>query len=234
MADTKEISHITFSDTNTLGVINPLISFNCLIDTDFGLLVLIVQNFFDTSVFSEEFFDNNSNPEDLKYTVYEREDKNPLLLCMKSSRFSDDYYKQFFDEYYKDILDRSMITDLAANLPALSSSGAMFTILCKCQEEIDLLDRLEIFDKFHRILLSDLPNLEEYNQIFIKDYDDYGMDKITPQCIDKQFYIPRYKFNDLELMDKADHEKIILLDGLRSQVTKFDLYIERKENQNNE
>lgn len=234
MADSKEISHITFSESNTMGVINPLISFNCLIDTDFGLLVLIVQNFFDTSVFSEDFFNNNIDPEKLKYTVYKREDKNPLLLCMKNSRFSDDYYKQFLEEYYKDILDRSMITDLAINLPAISNSGAMFTILCKNQEEIDLLDRLEIFNKFHRILLSDLDSIEEYNQIFVKDYNDYGMNKITPQCIDKQFYIPRYKFNDIESLDEKDQEKIILLDGLRCQVTKFDLYIERKDDQNNE
>lgn len=234
MADSKEISHITFSESNTLGVINPLVSFNCLIDTDFGLLVLIAQKFFDTSVFSQEFFDNNINSEDLKYTIYERENKNPLLLCMISSRFSEEYYNQFMSECYKDILDRSMITDLARNLPLLSNSGAMFTILCKRQEEIDLLDRLKLFDKFHRVLLSDIKDMNEYNQFFMKDYNDYGMDKIVYGCIDKQFYIPRYKFNEAKLLDEEDSKKLILLDQLRCMVTKFDLYIDRKENQDNE
>ena len=234
MADSREVSHINFSESNTLGIINPLVSFNCLIDTDFGLLVLIAQKFFDTSVFSQEFFDKNSNVEDLKYTIYKRESKNPLSLCMISSRFSDDYYKQFFDEYYKDILNRSMITDLAKNLPSLATSGAMFTILCARQEEIDLLDRLKYFDKFHRILLSDIKDINEYNQFFVKSYNDYGMNKIIYGCIDKQFYVPRYKFNETESLDEEDSKMIILLDQLRCQVTKFDLYIDRKENQDNE
>ena len=54
--DGREIINVKFSDNNTFGILLPLVSFNCLIDTDFGLLVLIAQKFFDKSVFSEEFF----------------------------------------------------------------------------------------------------------------------------------------------------------------------------------
>ena len=234
MANTKEIQHVAMSEANTLGVLNPLVSFNCLIDTDFGLLTLIAQKFFDTSVFSEEFFNNNYSVELLKNAVYNREEKNPLLLCMKSPRNSDNYYNQFMTEQYSEILQRSMITDMIDAIRSMEVSGAIFTIACKYQSEIDLLDSIDFLKKYNKLLVDNI-DLNMFNQIFIKSLDDYIMDKIKgSNMLDKRIYLARYEFNNLEKLDEEDSKLLILLDRLRCEITKFDLYFIGKENSDNE
>ena len=238
MADAKEVINLSFSDMNTRGILNPLVSFDCIIDTDFGLLVLIAQNFFDTSVFDEEFFRKNDRPFDLKWTVYERLKKNPLELCMKDSKDADDYYKQFIDQYYDEILDRSMITDLGYMIPELESNiGASFTIVCDNQSQINLLSRIDLFKDYSMVLYNDIDDPSKYNQFFIKDFDDLGMSRYAHLLKDKHIYVSRYKFIAIDDMDKIDKRFIIYatLDNMRCTITKFDLYSkERKNELNNE
>jgi len=231
MADSKEITKLSFSEINTRGILNPLVSFDCLIDIDFGLLVLIAQNFFDTSVFSAEFFKDNDNIENMKWTIYDRPQKNPLTLCLKDVSLADDYYNQFMDQYYADILDRSMITDLANLLPNLATSGATFSILCNNKLEYELLDKIPILKDYTRVLLSDIVEPDKYHQFFIKDFDDKGMHKYAHLLRDKNIYIARYKFNVIEDMDKIDErfKTYAILDNMRCNITKFDLYSRRKE-----
>ena len=232
MADSKEIVHLNFSDMNTRGILNPLVSFDCLIDTDFGLLVLIAQNFFDTEVFSEEFFRRNNNINDMKWAVYGRKEKNPLTLCMKDTTDADDYYNQFMEQYYDDILERSMITDLAKLIPELATnSGASFTILCRNESEIKLLDTLNILGEYKKILVKDVLEPDSFNQFFIKDFDDEGMLRYSNLIRDKHIYVARYNFNAIDDLNKFDDrfETYILLDNQRCNITKFDLYSRRKE-----
>ena len=46
-------SNITYNESNTLNVMVPLIPFNCLFDTDVGLIKLINQEYNDSSVFDK-------------------------------------------------------------------------------------------------------------------------------------------------------------------------------------
>ena len=238
MADSKEIIHLNFSDMNTRGILNPLVSFDCLVDTDFGLLVLIAQNFFDTDVFSEEFFRHNDNINDMKWAIYGRPEKNPLTLCLKDPSLADDFYKQFMDQYYDDILERSMITDLATIIPDLASStNASFSIYCTRQSELDLLERLNILPDCNKVMVKDIIEPDNYQQFFIKDFDDYGMQRYAHLIMDKHIYVARYNFNNIDDMDKIDErfKTYLKLDMLRCNITKFDLYSRRKEdNINNE
>lgn len=231
MADSKEIISLNFSDMNTRGILNPLVSFDCLIDTDFGLLVLIAQDFFDTDVFDVDFFKRNSNINDMKWVVYGRKEKNPLVACMKDPTDADDYYRQFMDQYYNDILDRSMITDLAKNLRRMETSGASFTILCENQYQFDLLDKIDILRDYDKVLVNDVLDPDKYNQFFIKDFDDFGMKRYSSLLRDKNVYIARYKFNAIDNLDKLDDRFKVYatLDTMRCTITKFDLYSTRKE-----
>jgi len=43
---------------DTGGINTPLVSFDCIIDTDFGLLSLIDKDYLDSSIFDIEFFNN--------------------------------------------------------------------------------------------------------------------------------------------------------------------------------
>ncbi len=238
MADSKEIIHVIFSHMNTRGILNSLVSFDCLVDTDFGLLVLIAQNFFDTDVFSEEFFRRNDSVNDMKWAIYGRAEKNPLTLCLKDNSIADDFYNQFIDQYYDDILERSMITDLVSVIPDLASNtNASFSICCNKQSEIDLLDKFNILPDCNRVLVKDILEPDSYQQFFIKDFDDYGMQRYAHLIMDKHIYVARYNFNIIEEMDKIDErfKTYLKLDMLRCNITKFDLYFRGKEdNTNNE
>lgn len=235
MADAKkEVVTLSFSDMNTRGILNSLVSFDCVIDTDFGLLVLIAQNFFDTSVFEEDFFKKNDKPNDLKWTVYQRLTKNPLDLCIKDKSVADDYYNQFMEQYYVDILDRSMITDLGYMLPDLATeAGVQFTIVCDNQEQIDLLEKINIFKDYPKVLFNEINEPDKYNQFFIKDFTDIGMQRYSHLLKDKHIYVSRYNFNKIENMDKIDKRFIVYatLDNLRCTITKFDLYSKERKNE---
>lgn len=220
----KDIRQITFSDANTFGILNPLISFNCLIDTDFGLLVLIAQKFFDTDVFDRTFFDTNNNVEDMKRVVYTREERNPLTLCLKNKEDADDYYKQFFDKYYKDILMKSMNTDLAKSLKTMSNSGAVFTILCNNQTEVDFINNSKSLSKYSTILSSNTEQLSAHEQYFFKDYQDIPNNLFNEKMRDKSFYIGRYKYIETEKLTQNDIRIFTIIDTMRCIISKFDLY----------
>ena len=223
MEDFKETKKIQFAESNTIGALNPLISFNCLVDTDFGLLVLIAQKFFDLSVFNESFFIDNDNVNDMKKTIYNRKDINPLLLCIKNKKDADDYYKQFFDQYYMEILERSMITDFGNEIENIASQcNAIVTILCTKQEEIDFLNKLNQFNKFSTILSRDCKS--NYNQFFFKDYRDIDKRLIDKDFIDKHIYIGRYHFTNTDHLSEDDFKTYSIIDNLRNIITQFDLY----------
>ena len=221
----KDIVHLDYADVNTHSVLNILISFNCLIDTDFGLLVLIAQKFFDTSVFNEEFFRENDAVVDMKHAVYNRKDVNPLTLCLKNKADADDYYKQFFDRYYNEIVERSMVTDLAKNLNRFSSNaGASFTILCKNQEEIDLISRINLFKKCSCITINEIIDPDVYNQFFFKSYRDYGVNELRASLMDKSIYIGMYDFNKIQNLDVESSKIQTELFILRNNISLIGLY----------
>ncbi len=57
---------------------NVLIPFECLIDTDFGLAMLVRNKFLDDKVFDKFFYHNGDNR--IKYNLLVREDINPLSV----------------------------------------------------------------------------------------------------------------------------------------------------------
>ena len=229
----KESVHINYADNNTRSVLNVLISFNCIIDTDFGLLVLIAQNFFDTSVFNEDFFYNNSTIINMKNTIYKRTEYNPLNLCIKNKEDADDYYNQFFEKYYNEILDVSMVTGLGRSLNNFSSNaGASFTILCKDEREEEFLSKIKIFRKTSTITLDKITNPDIYNQFFFKSYKDYGLKELSDFLLDKKLYIGMYEFNKTDNLDIDASTMQTRLFALRNDISLIDLY--SREELNNE
>lgn len=229
----KESVHINYADNNTRSVLNVLISFNCIIDTDFGLLVLIARNFFDTSVFNANFFSENSNINNMKRSIYKRKESNPIKLCIKNQEDADDYYNQFFENYYKEILDVSMVTGLGRSLKVFSSNaGASFTILCKDKYQEEFLSRLELFKKMSTITLDKITNPDIYNQFFFKDYKDYGLNDLSDFLIDKKIYIGMYEFNKTDNLDLDSSTMQTKLFALRNEISLIDLY--SREEINNE
>lgn len=220
----KDIVPISYADANTQSVMRVLISFNTLIDTDFGLLVLIAQKFFDTSVFKEDFFKENNSIHDMKMVVYKRYTRNPLDLCIYDKSNSDDYYNQFMEKYYQDILDVSMITDFAKSLNRLAYSGANFTILCENEAQVNLINSISLFDKYSTLMEHELLNLDDYNQFFFKDYKETFIQNIIRKLRDKKIYIGMYEFNKIQNLDKESLAIQTELFMTRNIISLIDLY----------
>ena len=85
-------------------VLNTLIDFNLLVDTDIGLIRFIRNNFQDDRVFKLDIV--NKSDRYILSLLYSRENWNPLSIISTEDNIKDidKLYKSFFDEYKQDIL----------------------------------------------------------------------------------------------------------------------------------
>ena len=63
---------------NTQGVNSPLVTFDSLVDTDFGLMLYIDRCFLDSSIFDVEVFNSNHKIKQMIWRLMNRERWNPL------------------------------------------------------------------------------------------------------------------------------------------------------------
>ena len=229
MAATK----IMYSESNTLGVNAPLFTFDSVYDTDFGMLALILREYFDTDIFSEKFFKDNEYIEDMVRTLATRQQENPLLLAMNDKNnyeLADDIYSEFYNNKYNEILMYSMTT--AVNKLAMimnNESGTSIGFLVAREEEKIFLETIKLCDKANYININnkeELSMVSLYNQIYFKSCNDRFMN--SPDLIDaiyeKNIYIPRYPFN---LDDEGNiflTKSILQLQMNRCSFFKYDMY----------
>lgn len=191
---------INMSIMNTMGVMSPMIPFNCLIDTDFGLLNLIYREYFDKSVFSEDFFYRHNKINQLVSALYYREYENPIMMIMKEpdTSIADDYYNQFMEKRYSDILKMSMPTDIIRIVRLLKLNGDAYTEICyERDEEVEIINKFPDLDKIKKIKLDDMnPKIvKDHSQFFFKSVNDIYTKGYSPFLELKTIYLGFYKFN---------------------------------------
>lgn len=200
------------SDKSTvIGVLNVLVDFNTIIDTDFGLLTLIDRKYLDKDLLSVDWFNKHHTIKELTKALYTRTCKNPLHLCNISMTEDeeDSLYDDFMSKKYDEILKLSMITSVYEFLNQLKISGDIgITIVCNNEKEIDLLNSLSITSKMNKILLFDLDiekTLLNYHQFLFK-YIDSGLITYLTDLVDKTIYVASYGFN-------IDQERHIIINN---------------------
>jgi hypothetical protein len=229
MTDKKSI--IQFGEGNTNGVLVPLISFDCIIDTDFGLLNLIDREYLDKDVFSVDFFDTHHTNKAMVKALYERKDKNPLLLCMKNPDINkaNEMYKDFMKERYKDILDVSMATEVYNLISTLKTYGDIrVSVVCENEFEVRLLKSLKNTSTVPIYKMENLPSPDMFQQFYFKYINGFYTQMLIKYLNTKNIYFAAYDFNLNPEKDEEDeklkNEYLLAFQLTRNDLHSFDLY----------
>ena len=225
---------IVYSDANTMGVITPLFTFDTIYDTDFGMLVYIFREYFDTSIFSEEFFSKNHTINKLVESLATREYENPLLIAMNDNtnyELANELYMEFYEKKYKEILTFSMPTNIAELIEIFNSqSGITVGVLISRPEERYFLEAIDLYPKINYIDINsteDLSTLNIYNQVYFKSCSDRYItdERILSKLYEKHIYIPTYPFNlDIENDHIFYTKPIAKLMLQRCEFSRYDIY----------
>lgn len=195
---------------NTQGINIPLVTFDVLLDTDFGLMLFIHRNFLDPKVFNMEFFQSHRAIRDMVKALIDREEKNPLSICLNEEYKSqaDSLYKQFMDQYYTNILELSMYTEIKELILSVYNNGvADPIIMCKTEEEQKFVkDKCRILKSIPCYTFKDLGLRYdgEQRQVITKYKDDSYLEKLAPYIEGNTIYLANYKFNQFTEEDKDD------------------------------
>lgn len=218
------MSVIQYGEGNTSGVLTPLIPFNCLIDTDFGLLALISKSYLDTSIFNIEFFNENKEISKLVKSLYFREEENPLSICLLDNNYANDLYTDFMNQKYDDILKVSLTTEVYNVIELYKIYGDIRpTIVYKTESEKRLLDHLKVTKTTQKIQIDEV-NFDLYNQFYFKSVNDNYCNKISKYVNTKMVYIANYKFNLDSDNNVKENKNTLLMNINRNKFMLFDIY----------
>jgi hypothetical protein len=201
-----------------------LIDFNCIVDTEIGMINLIKDKYLDDSVFNKDII--MGSLESIILLLIERKDPNPLYLFANDNidrKDLDDYYREFMTQEYNSVLKYSITTGLS-NLIYLfkTEPGIHVTFLCESNVEKQLLLSIEDFKECNIVLYDD-------NTIDFSQYSTYYFKYITDQVLNfmydyKTYYFSKYLLNfdnEFNLIRPDIINKII---AKRGEVEIIDLY----------
>ena len=201
-----------------------LIDFNCIVDTEIGMINLIKDKYLDDSVFNKDII--MGSLESIILLLIKRKDPNPLYLFANKNidrKDLDDYYREFMTQEYNSVLKYSITTGLS-NLIYLfkTEPGIHVTFLCESNIEKQLLLSIEDFKECNIVLYDD-------NTIDFSQYSTYYFKYITDQVLNfmydyKTYYFSKYLLNfdnEFNLIRPDIINKII---AKRGEVEIIDLY----------
>ncbi len=179
-------------------VLNTLIDFNLLVDTDIGLIRFIRNNFQDDRVFKLDIV--NKSDRYILSLLYSRENWNPLSIISTEDNIKDidKLYKSFFDEYKQDILKLSL-TQKSLNrfVELMFHNSSTFGI----NPSIYVTDELEeyevgrFFEIYNIINTKDKKILKSKDVYYVKDYRFFTTNHIENTIVQKKIYISPRKYN---------------------------------------
>ena len=199
---------------STNAKLTPIIPFDLILDTDYGLIQLIKEKYYDTNVFNGII--KNAKPKQILYFLCNRSNINPLFpfVYEKCEDLIDSFYKEFIEKEYVSILKKSIVTDFFNLVKLFNSSDGAITpiILCRNELEESYINRLSKVQEIKPPLSTivgdyDSIDVSIYDPIYFKYYTDTL--KVLDKLNGKNLYIANYGFN---FQKTEDNEKILLPD----------------------
>lgn len=217
---------------NISGITLPLIPFNCIFDTDFGLLKLIYAEYLDPSVFNINWFKENSKICNMVLSLYTRKHINPLMICINDidnkEELANNIYTEFKNEKYNEIVYNSMPTEFLNLIKLYSLTDIKPTILYSNSIELEYMDNFKELKDINKISFVDILNsgADIYEQFFFKYiyYDIYLRNLVDVFNFKvRTVYFANYSFNHNEelLIDSSYIDKIL---KNKNKILLIDLY----------
>jgi len=192
-----------------------LIPFDCFIDIDFGLMMLLKEKYNNPKIIHNSIFQEKDWY--IIYLLANRNDENPLSIILKEEYLpnKDSLRDQFMNQEYDEILRLSKPNKILELINLMYASDVVdIDILCKDEKEQEYLETLFKDKKINSFVSPYLNkvNITKYDSIFIKNYKDIIQYR---GLVQKNIYVLDYKFNT-ELDPNKKVRPIVLVEGLIS------------------
>lgn len=177
------------------GYHNFLVMFNALIDLDFAILRMIQAEYNNPKFVDQEVM--RMTTKEVKSKLINRDDPNPVSICIKDKSISDEIYKEIMTTRYLDLLKEDKYMAITGIFFVISVYSAMdnvhVTVLCTSKEEESIIRKYH--SKVNVIVSEDPSNLEidEYTEFIFKNKNDVL--KFNNKFNEKRILLLNYRFN---------------------------------------
>lgn len=199
--------------TNTK--LTTIIPFDLVIDTDYGLIQLIKDKYYDRNIFNGIL--EVADRKDLISFLYCRKNKNPLydfVLDIDDHDTINSLYEEFMEKEYANVLKKSEPTEFYTAVTFFNKSDGAITPIIMCRNKleesfINALCKIEDINPPLPTIIGDYDTIDitAYDPIYFKYYTD------SLKCIDKlkgkNIYIANYGFN---FVYEEENDKVLLPD----------------------
>lgn len=180
-------------------ILNVVIDFDFIVNSDVGLIRFIKENYLDDRIFLVDLLRNMSDGE-LLSLLYSRKNWNPLSVISTESNLSDidDLYNSFFKNFKKEIIEKSISLPKTLDfIKLIENYGQNFGISPSFMvEDILECDKLQtVFPKIPVINKMDTKLLLEKNPYYVKDYRFFLRDSLKDKVKYKKIYLPSYQYS---------------------------------------
>lgn len=203
---------------NTRGILTPLVPFNCIYDTDIGLIRLIKTEYRDASTFNLNLLDSFSTDKELVKHLRHRKDFNPLIEFMNNKEdieTADDLYKQFRDKQYDQMIRYSVKTGIHRLVSLFPVANEINGTICYYNDiEKSILDRDYAFIKIRKKHIDKVrQDIHKYpiGQYYFKSVGDFYFSKLAEYIVSNSIFIMDYDYNFLDDMSNFKVTKEIAL-----------------------
>ena len=220
---------IKLGEGNTIGIIRPLIPFNCIVDTDVGLIDLIKNEYRSSDMFNIGLLDSFINKKDLIKYLYHRSTFNPIVPFMNNKEdieTADDLYNQFINKRYNDILNRSPVTGLYKLVSLLNYSNELAPMITYSNQiEYDIIEHNSTLNKIKNIIIDDIAIQDlKLNVFYFKSVIDTYFRKCIPILLSKNIIILDYDYNFDEDGNIKMNDYTIAIEMTRCRVNVINAY----------
>lgn len=223
---------------------SPLIPFECLFDTDVGLIQIIRKEYRAGGIFNIDLMDRLSvDRRDLIYYLYTRDNQNPLLSFMiePDIETATQLYQEFKEKLYDRMIEQGVFTGLFRLCQMFSDAPEVHPyVYYRNLFELNFLKRFESDLKAVKLVDKDYvnKNKKDFNQFYIKYTDDQYATSLIKFIDHKSIYILGYGFNfeldeeqNLHLRESAGTAGFTVKRNIINIIDAFDLnkLLQRKE-----
>lgn len=189
---------------------SPLIPFECLFDTDVGLIVTIKNEYRNGGIFDFNLIDDLcADRRNLIYHLYTRKNFNPLydLMLKPDMKVADELYAEFKEKLYDKMIENCVYTGILQLCSMFSVAPEIHSaIYYRDQLELDFLNNFK--EDLEGVRFVDKTYVNENKNAFKQYYIKYVEDEYAMSLIEfidhKNIYVLGYRFNFEETEDWMD------------------------------